>query len=137
MVVVQKTIIEPLNDLGDLKVHLVPTPSHRQEHLPLEYVTQKPVQPGLEHFLGQGIHNYKYLKSGCEENGARLFAVVSSGRTRSNGHKLKYKNLHLNMTKNFFTLRVAEHWNSLPREGMTSSLDTFKTHLDTFQCNLL
>lgn len=31
---------------------------------------------------------YKYLKEGYEEEGSRLFTVVSSGRTRGNGHKL-------------------------------------------------
>lgn len=37
------------------------------------------------------------------------------------------------MRKNFFTLRVAEHWNRLPREtGESPLLETFKTHLDTF-----
>lgn len=31
-------------------------------------------------------------------------------------------------------LRVAEHWSRLLREGLeSSSLETFKTHLDAFQ----
>lgn len=30
------------------------------------------------------------------------------------GYKLKHKKLHLNMRKNFFALRVAEHYNRLP-----------------------
>lgn len=39
---------------------------------------------------------------------------------------------------NFFTLRVAEHWDMLPTEVVQfSSLKTFKTHLDMFLCNLL
>lgn len=31
----------------------------------------------------------KYLKKSCEEDGARLFPVVPSTRTRSSGHKLE------------------------------------------------
>jgi len=42
------------------------------------------------------------------------------------------------MRKNFFPLRVTEHWNMLPREAVDSlSLEIFKTHLVKFLCSLL
>ena len=81
---------------------------------------------------------YKYLQGGGQEDGARLFPVVPSDRTRGNGHKLKQRKLQQNMRKNFFPLRVTEPWPRLPREVVESpSLEIFKTRLDGVLCSLL
>ena len=45
----------------DLKDHEAPTPRHRQGHQPphliLDQAAQGPIQPGLEHPQGRGIHS--------------------------------------------------------------------------------
>jgi len=82
---------------------------------------------------GDLIYTYKYLKSGCQEDGAKLFSVVPS-----NGHKLKHRKFQLNMRKYFFPLRVTEPWNRLPRDVVESpSLEIFKTCLDKVLYSLL
>ncbi|KFV76507.1 hypothetical protein N308_12292, partial [Struthio camelus australis] len=55
-----------------------------------------------------------------------------------NGHKLIHRQFHLNLRKNFFTGRVTEHWNRLPRQVVESpSLEIFKTRLDVILGNML
>ncbi|KAJ7405946.1 hypothetical protein BTVI_67245 [Pitangus sulphuratus] len=48
------------------------------------------------------------------------------------------RKFRLSMRKNFFTVRVAEHWNRLPREGVeSSSLEILKNRLDAILCHVL
>ena len=81
---------------------------------------------------------YKYLKGGRQVAEARLSSVVLSDRARGNGHSLECRKFHMNVSKKLFTVRVAEHWNRLPREAVEApSVEIFITCLDSFLCNLL
>lgn len=74
----------------------------------------------------------KYLKGGCKESRARLFSVVLNDRIINNGHKLKHGRFLPNIRKHFFTVRMTEHWYTLPREVMDSpTLEVLKICLDT------
>jgi len=87
---------------------------------------------------GDLINAYKHLKGGCQGDRAKLFSAVASNRTNGNGYKRNHRKFRLNMRKNFFTLRVMEHWNRLPTEVVDSpSLEIFKAHLDEVLCSLL
>jgi len=57
--------------------------------------------------------------------------------TRSNDLKLEHRKFHTNTWKNFFMVRVMEHWNRLPGEVVESPMETFKTHVDAYLCDLL
>ncbi|KFV87303.1 hypothetical protein N308_01879, partial [Struthio camelus australis] len=55
-----------------------------------------------------------------------------------NGRKLNHRKFHLNLRKNFFTVRVTGHWHRLPGEVVESpSLEILKTFLDVILGNML
>ena len=87
---------------------------------------------------GDLINIYKYLKCGSQKDMANPFSAVCRDRTRRNSHKLEHGKFNTIMQRNFFTVMVTKHCHRLPREVADSPpLETFKTHLDTYLCNLV
>lgn len=66
------------------------------------------------------INVYKCLEGGCPDDRTRLFSIMPRNRTRGSRHKRNHRKFHLNISKNFVTPSVTEHWNRLPREVMGS-----------------
>ena len=69
-------------------------------------------------------------------DGAKLFSVGVQQQNKV--HKLEHRKSCNNARRNFFTVRVTEHWNRLLRGVVESpSLEILKTHLNAYSCNLL
>ena len=66
---------------------------------------------------------YKYLRCGRQRDKARLLSVVCGNRTGGSSHKLEHRKFCRNMYKDFFTVRVTEHWNRLLKDCGVSSGD--------------
>ena len=87
---------------------------------------------------GDLIVVFQYLKGAYKKDGESLFSRACCNRTRSNGFKIERGRFRLEIRKNFFTMRVVEHWHRLPREVVNApSLETFKARLDEALSNLI
>uniref|UniRef100_A0A803TCK4 Reverse transcriptase domain-containing protein n=1 Tax=Anolis carolinensis TaxID=28377 RepID=A0A803TCK4_ANOCA len=74
---------------------------------------------------------YEYVRGSHREERASLFAAALETRTWNNGFKLQERRFHLNIRKNFLTVRAVRQWNSLPRTVVEApSLEAFKQRLD-------
>jgi len=104
------------------------------EHLPYEERLRELGLFSLEkrRLRGDLIAAFQYLK------GDNLFSKTFCDRTRSNVFKLRQGRFRLGRRKTFFTMRVVNHRNALPKEVASApSLETYKARLDGALSNLI
>lgn len=76
---------------------------------------------------------FQFLNGVYEKDMDRPFS-----RASAIGFKLKEDQFRLRIKKKFFTTRMVEHWNNLPKEVMDASfLETFKVKLGKALTNLI
>ena len=80
----------------------------------------------------------QYLKGTYRKAGEGQFIRAGSDRKRGNDLKLGEHRFRLDIRKEFFTVRVVRHWNTLPREVVDALLlEAFKAGHDGALSNLV
>ena len=81
---------------------------------------------------------FQYLKGAYKKDEDKLLAGPVALQQGIIFFKLKEGRFRLDITKKFFAMRVAKHWNRLPREVVDApSLETFEVRLDGALSNLV
>lgn len=70
----------------------------------------------------------------------RMEALLTRSRTektRGRVSNLHWETFHLDLGKKFFTVRAIIHWNNIPRDVGSQTLEVFKMQLDRMLGNLM
>ncbi len=79
---------------------------------------------------GKIIECFKILKGFTNVEARRMFSIDNTPRSKTNGVKLRYKQVQLDCTTFFFTNDVVREWNKLPPSVQCDTLNSFKNKLD-------
>ena len=82
---------------------------------------------------GDMIELYKMFSGSDYMDVGTFFTLETENRTRGHEKKIRKQSCRLDLRKYFFSHRVVDFWNALPREVVSSSsLNVFKKRLDEF-----
>ena len=85
----------------------------------------------LRRLRGELIETFKILKGFDDVRKEKFFNLNVTSVTRNNGLKLVGKRFNTNVSKNYFTNKVINCWNSLPADVVAAdSINSFKNRLD-------
>ncbi len=77
------------------------------------------------------IECFKILQGFTNVDASKLFSLDDTSRIRSNGIKLKCKQVQLDSTKFFFTNDLVKEWNKFPPSVVQcDTINSFKNKLD-------
>ncbi len=80
---------------------------------------------------GKIIECFKIQKGFTNVDHSKMFLIDNTSQTRSNGVKLRCKQIQLDCTKVFFTNDVVREWNKLPPSVLQcDTINSFKNKLD-------
>ncbi len=80
---------------------------------------------------GKIIECFKIFKGFTNVDASKMFSIDNTKRTRSNGVKLRCKQVQLDYTRFFFTTDVVREWNKLPPSVVQcDTINSFKNKLD-------
>ncbi len=80
---------------------------------------------------GKIIACIKVLKGFTNVDASKMFSIDNTSRTRTNGVKLRCKQVQLDCTKFLFTNDVVREWNKLPPSVVQcDTINSFKNKLD-------
>ena len=83
---------------------------------------------------GDMIEVYKTITGKNKMDSSTLFKLQDNNRTRGHSLKLEKGRNRLDIRKNFFSQRVINNWNALPREIVESeSTNKFKNKYDKYR----
>ncbi len=82
------------------------------------------------------IEGFKILKGFMNMDGSKIFSIDNTPQTRSNGVKLRYKQVQLDCTKLLFTNDVVRERNKLPPSVVQcDTINSFKNKLEHYLFN--